>query len=115
MSDYPAYNQLIDGSQLSFDLPTQHLSSVNGTPLGVVRGSARRRRFPIKHVITDSEFQTIMTLFRAVQRAGQQSPSFTFTSDFDATEYNVYFGAQPERVKVGPDLYEVNVLLVEAP
>jgi len=113
MSDYPSYRQLREGSQPQLSLPHDQMSSVNGSPLTIVRGSGVRRKFPLRHRLTDAQFQTILTLFRSVQRVGQQPYSFTFTSDFDSVEYTVVFGSRPSRVKIGPDLYDVTLSLLE--
>lgn len=88
--------------------------SENGTPLIVSKGDQVRYRWSLLHRINDSEFQAIMTLYRARQRANQQPQSFTFTCDQDQTEYTVRFASVPRRIELSADLYETTVDLVQA-
>lgn len=114
MSDYPDYNQIHPGSVRQESFPMDVGRSENGTPLIVSKGDTIRYRWTLRHLINDSEFQAIMTLYRARQRANQQPQSFTFTCDQDSTEYEVRFSSTPQRVKVGVDLYQVSTDLVQA-
>jgi hypothetical protein len=111
VSAYPNFPQLRESEQGTIAGREIYRSS-NGFFLAVDHGARRYQEFRLQHILTDSEWDQIMSLYESSQ-SSTGTEWFKFQSGHDDVEYECKFASRPTRVKIGPDLYRVRVELVD--